>query len=268
MSIELFVYAKKASTFGGDQLAAKLAEKDWHVFYMVPSGSRGVDKVALGDQLIYGARTVVQMEEGRKLIRSRREKELEKAFESGSIAACELTICPEGASDGLDESLPRKLMNLLAATKVTYCLRTSAGRSILSVELQNATWEAIGELSGGVLENPQEGSYFTVGAKGKKTLSKSDNSPIDVLGIYFRAAKAKGFPVELNNDEIFFHPEKLSEADLEQFLKFTKDHRWPDPEYVSGMVGMILDEYKFKKGAAFAKAKAKWLAGLERTYGF
>jgi hypothetical protein len=271
MSVDLFVYSVKSNGPKTGELVANLARKRWHTVLLDPSGSKESPTGFLKNHLIYGARTSDFLKEVRDLVRQRRKRELERSLQSEAVAYCELTASPSHPLEQVDGTLPPKVAKALMTAKTCYGLRTAAGRSLASVELQTAVWEMIGKLTGGLLEDPQEGSYFRMGPKGRNVLRKPEDSPIDVLGIYFRAAKAKGFPVALkrsrDNEEICFHPEVLSEAGLERFLKFTRNYRWPDPEYGSGMIGMILDEYRFKKGKDYARAKSGWLTRLEAKYG-
>ena len=50
--------------------------------------------------------------------------------------------------------------DLMKSAQSHYYLRTAAGRSPLSFEFQRLVWLTIGEVCGGLLENPEDGEYI------------------------------------------------------------------------------------------------------------
>ena len=275
LSIDLFVYSKQPNDIRRDDLAASLKTRGWEIFHLNPATLSEVSGDLLGDELVYAVRAVDDLRRLRDLVAKRESMAIEVMFEEESAAGCAITVVsPFDArseyGDTLEENFPRQVASDVLEAKAGYNVRTAEGRGEISYKLQVDVWESLGELTGGLLEDPQSGRYLRVGPEGPQVVFEAEppeGSQADALAGWIRAAAAQGFPVEARKrDSANISPERLSEADLERFLKFTQEHPWPDPFNGVGMVLMILDDYKKKKGKAYAQEKAPWLAEMKGRY--
>jgi len=83
-------------------------------------------------------------------------------METAHFGCCGLEILPswqDANRDGqaIRKGWGRRLDQAYREADTDFCLRTSAGRTPTSLEFQHIVWEALGELTGGLMEDPQIG---------------------------------------------------------------------------------------------------------------
>ena len=81
--------------------------------------------------------------------------------ETVCFGCCEMALHPmtqhESDYEEQQRHFPERYRRIFREADMDFQLGSSAGRSPTSFEFQHVVWEAIGELTGGLMENPQEG---------------------------------------------------------------------------------------------------------------
>lgn len=89
--------------------------------------------------------------------------------ETACFGCCELSIGPlpndeDENEDRVALGLSEQFAKSGRKADTDFYLRSSAGRSPISFEFQHTVWEAIGELTDGRMDNPQEGAVKSASA--------------------------------------------------------------------------------------------------------
>lgn len=174
MSITLNVYAR------GPLMSRELLMKEsrnpglpkefrWELRFVRDDDSGKLDATgALGEsQYVAGWRT--DAKQGRELIRAcekHDQKVLNSLYKANAYGMIDLFVfTPESdewsalSEPDFLESIPEEYRAIMKGATVWYMLETSATRNELSLELQEQLWRMLGVLTGGVLEDPQEGIF-------------------------------------------------------------------------------------------------------------
>jgi len=275
MSVDLFVYSERPEPVPRAALAEALRRKGWHAIFLDQEHMKEVAGGALGNDLVYGTKKAAVLDRLRGLLKKGDDPKLEELFENEDAGGC--GVYATGAFDphaemgeDLEGQVGPEIAGHLLKAKSHYTVGTAAGRTELSSEFQNTVWKTLGEVAGGVLEDPQTGEYLLSGPQGEKVLAEPDDSEGSALGnlkSYFQAAKAAGFPVDATKTDANLNTSQLSQADLERLLAFTRKHFPKEDMSGPAMVAMILEEYLRKKGKAFARDQAMWFEQMMEKYG-
>jgi len=164
MSYDLSVYAVRDALSQKEDLVRCLNKKGWEVRFLslgaflsdelVPVLSSGGPLEA--DCLIAGWKKKGRYAEVLAAWIDRREMQhfRTRTAETVSFGCCELTT----SSINQEElSFGEQYAEFTRVVTTEYYLRTSAGRNRVALEFQHAVWEAIGEVTNGLMENQQEG---------------------------------------------------------------------------------------------------------------
>jgi hypothetical protein len=101
------------------------------------------------------------------LVRAGDSEGIELLKRRGSIGCCELEVESDfEAEPEFLADLPPRHRRILARAKSRYDTRTAAGRNDLSWRLQIAVCRAVALAVGGLLEEPQMGTFRAVAARG------------------------------------------------------------------------------------------------------
>lgn len=178
MSYELYIYSEHAQHLEKDRLRVKLHQEGWDVAFMASDGKLFYSSAGPldTDTLIVGWEADDEgSQQFRHLIEEQDVNGLTAfAQETSLLASCAVfTIIPYSFAEEYTPAEVEELEDVMGAdyireaqkAKTYYYLRTSAGRSPLSLELQEATWRAIGALVGGLSEDPQEGTWEVIEAE-------------------------------------------------------------------------------------------------------
>src|SRR5262245_35823524 len=255
MSIDLTVYSERPEPVQRAALAQALQRKGWHALFIDQGSMQELGAGAVDLDLVYGAKNAPVLKTVKDLLAGGAEQQLEALFADEEVGGCAVSAtvpfdAGEEFGDELDAEVGPEIAQKILRAKSYYHIGTSAGRSDVAFRFQEAVWKTLGELVGGLLEDPQTGKYIQCGPKGEEVLAEvddSEGSPIGGLKKYFDAAKAAGFPVEGGNDDVNLNTAKLSQTDLERLLKFTREYFPKEDPSGSAMVMMILEEYQQKK---------------------
>lgn len=91
-----------------------------------------------------------------------------------------------------------------------------------AAEFQGDVWESLGELAGGLMEDPQTGVYVLAKGTDKKTLFTPKDDENDMFVNFFKQAEQNGFPIEKTLTDKVLRIEKLSKDELERLLRLEK----------------------------------------------
>ncbi len=168
MSLDFFVFAV-GKPIRRPAVAASLEKAGFLVWFAGESDRlHELPDGAVGEDLVLGVtRAELRTEVSRCLAEGDRPA-LDRMWEAGDLASCIVyTSHPYSAVEefgqeeieALAARLPASVVEAMRAATTHYYVRTSAGRSTMSVDLQVAVWRAIGAVSGGLMEDPQGGEY-------------------------------------------------------------------------------------------------------------
>ena len=175
MSIAFYIFSPNHAAPSKDTITQALHLKGWHVVFVEGREMKESTARILDYALLYGARSAKLLAQLKDLLRTGDEAAMDGLFENEEAAGCEISVkapfdAREGyGEDGLEE-FPHEVLEQVASGKSHYCIRTSAGRSRTSFDLQEAVWKSVGQLVDGLLEEPQMGEFFRVGPKGLETV--------------------------------------------------------------------------------------------------
>lgn len=166
MSVDLSVYAQSNQPIGRNALQSRLNGLGWDIVFLKDyySMTPASGDVIGSNELVFACPSDwVICSDLRDIIARRDRAALDKLSEQVPIACCELSVSePEYEYD--DESALAEMqadhLYAFKNAKIQYHFRTSAGRNPLSYDLQYAVWWAVGEETGGLMEDPQEGECF------------------------------------------------------------------------------------------------------------
>jgi hypothetical protein len=165
VSLDYFCYAQPRSPLSPRRIAA--ACPDWLMEFMDAGSGRPLHKArALPSYChVWGCPRSSRIDLG-ALIRARDGDRRTALSGRGAIGSCELEVEPDFEADpDFLADLPPRYRSLLAAARSRYETRTAAGRGDLSWRLQIALCRAIALAAGGLLEDPQMGTFRTVPAR-------------------------------------------------------------------------------------------------------
>ena len=172
MSYDLFIYSDNDKAVAKEELKSELEKQGWKIAFL--SGSADAILKAQGpmeESVVVAGwdaddKEVAQFE---ALASQGNIRELMKlAGESEAAVGCVVYVTiPYDYAAGYDvEELEEfKEMNspdyieAVSKAKSHYYVRTAAGRSPLSFDYQEQVWRVIGDLAGGLIEDPQEGTH-------------------------------------------------------------------------------------------------------------
>lgn len=163
MSYDLTVYTANGQRASRAAVVANLRSMGWDVaflsdyFKMTPAANDVLDgnyEIAVGWPADPALSQRVQL-----IVAACDVSGLDSLHESMEVGSCELHV---GSLDkDPDRHIPDDLRpdqrQLMQSAQTYYYLRTSAGRSPLSFKFQEAFWRAIGQTTGGLLVDPQDG---------------------------------------------------------------------------------------------------------------
>lgn len=164
MSIDLMVYAESNQPMTRDALRSGLSRLGWEVVFLQGDYSMTpAEGDVIGDyEFILGCPSgspilsVLQ-----NIIASKDRDALDEMGEEMPVGGCALSVS-ENEYD--DQCVPTEIrsdyLHAYKNAKTHYYIRTSAGRCSFSFDLQYAIWWAVGEATGGLLEDPQSGDFF------------------------------------------------------------------------------------------------------------
>ena len=145
------------------------AASGWHFVFVDADNARPLHRArALPPYcLAWGSRLTAALDLG-ALIRADDRDRLAALQRRDLAGCCELEIESDFEVDPeLLAELPPRQRRILAEAKIRYGTRTSAGQSGQSWRLQIAVCQAIARVAGGLLEEPQAGTYRAVSPPGK-----------------------------------------------------------------------------------------------------
>jgi len=274
MSVDLMVYSRRPEPLQREALGKALRDKGWHSLFLEPEHLTEARGGTLDQEVVFAAKNTSDLEQLQKVLAGDRNK-LETLFEEGKVGGCGVSAAVpfnprDEFGDGLEKQVGGVIAEEILNANSLYNVTSSGGQTDLSAEFQEVVWKTLGALVGGLLEDPQTGEYIRCTPRGEEVLAAMDDSkgsPIGELKKYFEGAKAAGFPVQADKDDVRLNTEELSPADLERLLKFTRQYFPKGDSSGSAMVLMILEEYERKKGKVFARDHAEWLTRMQENYG-
>jgi hypothetical protein len=148
----------------------------------------------------------------------------------------------------------------------SYEIYTSAQRSRPSYQFQEDVWEVLGELAGGLMEDPQSGSYqiYENGSKREiEPASAPDIEPSDIRSLLTRfidRARERGFPVSGQGGNAGVVTDELDLARMEELLKLASTCVPADPAF--SLSEELLDEYVSNKGESFETQHGDWIEAM------
>jgi hypothetical protein len=170
MSIEYYVYSTQDKPLDRKALRDKLHAQghdvlllsDWETLTLASEGPLGDDIALSGPPTFFDPARI------KFLIASKNKADLERMAAEGDLSSCSIytshpfldirNMTPEEQSD-MEEDVGKEQMDFIRKANVHYTIRTSAGGSTLNLGLQKTIWQAVGELSSGLLEDPQSGFF-------------------------------------------------------------------------------------------------------------
>lgn len=182
MSIELNIYSFRP-VLSRETLARECRSPDlpkdmrWEIFFIRPAEDQAdPDQIGplTGDQRIVGWNDLLKdVGQLRAAIVGNDKKILDQMYESEAYASVDLSVLtPDSAEwtslaepDAL-EGIPEKFQDTIRKSSSFYILRTHACRNDQSLELQQHLWRMIGVLTGGIIEDPQEGEVVDCAEEG------------------------------------------------------------------------------------------------------
>ncbi len=170
MSLDLFVNSARERVASREEIRDALRARGWEIRFLTDwfTFAPADEAEPIGNEDVVGWQSDWgNAAELRRLCAARDMKAIEAHFQAGhSLAGCALNVTapdPYVLEEGgyTEEQLRRELgsaaTDVLLARKSHYYLRTSGGRSVESVWLQYDLWHALGEVTGGLMEDPQSG---------------------------------------------------------------------------------------------------------------
>jgi hypothetical protein len=275
MSYDLFLYSPNAQPVNRDDLVKALATKGWSVVVTLYAENKALSSGPIANDFIRGARSA---ETAKQIIEHLgNEKVLEDIFTYAECGSCGVTF-DQPYSDPLEEEDLREQEKIVGAEVVGYMrqakIRYNVYGNSLSADFMVIVGEALGELAGGLLEDPQGATYVLVTGRNKKVIvtpevkeSNSRKESNDSWNNFWKQTEQNGFTVE-KETSIFgetnnvIHPEKLSKSELERLLTITKKC-FQDS---NTMGEWLIYDYIRKKGKKFAESEGTWIASIVQKY--
>lgn len=165
MSCDFFVYSESGQAVSRSELTSAMRAVGWDIVFVDDFHKMSL---AQGDrvseyEIIVGWETDPEVAAKVQGLLANRDREgLEKLFEEMTLGGCEIYV-NENERDEDEECIPDDIRpdhrRALENAKLSYYLRTAAGRSPLSFVLQDVVWRAIGKVTRGLVEDPQTGKY-------------------------------------------------------------------------------------------------------------
>jgi len=281
MSISFFIYSVSKQVPSRSQLAAQLQSKGWLVVSVDPDDPTCIlPDDALEDDVLLASRSQETAERVRRLVDQKDTAALDELCRRGALASCGVDVTHpydfkedygESDVDELVDSIGRQAVEAMRHAVVHYEIGTSAGRSRLSSEFQQAVWDALGELAGGLMEDPQCGLFqlFENGRKQmleKPTGVQADPSDLpSLLARFMDQAARSGFPVTGKGFDAEIVTDGLSRDRMEQLLDLLGDCL-PDSQ-AAVFADIFLEEYISGQGESFEVEHADWVEAMRRRYG-
>ncbi|NIM04585.1 MAG: hypothetical protein GTO55_01535 [Armatimonadetes bacterium] len=165
MSISFFAYTEESKPIERKELTEAMAKSGWEIAYLSDwSGLTPAEGNRLqdGDILIGWQQDSDLTAKIKAILDSGDEDALEPLGESEVLGVCSVGISDphEDRDDFIPTDVSKDIVEQLRQAKLCYELVTSAGRSDFSVEFQGAVWQVIGDVTDGLLEDPQLGEYY------------------------------------------------------------------------------------------------------------
>lgn len=277
MSIDLFLYSPNTQVVRREELIKALEARGWNIIITSESDNKVVSSGPLGHyDTVCGAHSAATVKQIAEHLEN--EKVLKDIFDYEECGICGIHITQpydilkeysagellvEEKADGPEIAEHKR------QTKIFYYIRAHH----LS-NLQGDIWESLGELAGGLLEEPQGGAYILLNRTGKKVLSTPEDKETRPFAIalydFYKQAELNGFPVEQKPADTVIPMEKLSKEEVERLLKLAKkcfrDKALRDDELDLSMIDSILSDYIRSKGRDFAKAESEWINSMRQKY--
>jgi hypothetical protein len=176
LSYDLWVDTLREDVVGKEELEHHLNAKGWQVRYLAPDAflSSATQTILPAQGPLEEEATLIGWKTQDKdaafldlLFAERDMRKLEAFFaESMAFGGCGVSVSHPDPSDSryseeqltnVEKTDGKQTADILRGAKTHYYLHTSAGRSLLAFEFQRAVWLCIGELTDGLVSDPQEG---------------------------------------------------------------------------------------------------------------
>jgi len=204
------VYTEQEQAIAFEALVSELEAKGWHCcsfddsdMVIKPRGDLVDNDWLVGTKSQSVARTVLE------LIEKKDRKGLDQLWQKNKIAGCMLDFYQynfdeEWGEDAarLEEDMGANWATAMRNARTCYSLTTSASRSRLSLDWQFDLWNSLGELTGGLMEDPQSGvTYVLMDGTLTPLNVPADSSSINVslqsqLERFMEVAEQRGYPIE------------------------------------------------------------------------
>ena len=162
MSYEIYVYSERDTVVNREELTEQLHALGWGVAFVIDDKTLNTAVHGpVGDEK-YLVFWPLRSPHRRKIdwtLSTANRQEFETLYHADVIGNLALWLTSDSDID--DEQIAiinRKYRDVLRRTRTHYTVRTSAGRNGMGFAAQFACWYAVGALTGGVLEDPQEGT--------------------------------------------------------------------------------------------------------------
>lgn len=170
MSYEVYVYSAVDTSLPRNALLAKLRDvgweavfvSDWKTLRLAADGDVADDVVLSGPPTFFDRTRVMG------LLEAKNKEGIEQQVEQGGIASCAILVARpynftselnDGETADLADAIGSERVAFMRKAKTLYAVRTNMGRTSIDFELQRRVWQAIGELTGGLMEDPQAEEY-------------------------------------------------------------------------------------------------------------
>lgn len=277
MSIEFYVYSPLNLPLQGADLIRLLADGGWEAYLLESGTPLTVAKSGqLENPIVVGCRRDGDIAKLKVAVESGSEPELEALLQGGYAASCVVySTCPWKLDQEYDEEELEEFVEsvgtagrkLLKSARSHYTVRTSAGRSDLSFALQDATWQCIGLLSKGLMEDPQSDEWWDCSKGKKRPLRIRKTTAADqlkaaqarlqeiALGLGMPPATKGGFCLRIN----------FADVSAEQMEALARSARAElAPKFFLSLMQLTFRQFKLAKNRAWNLQNTSWLVRMAK----
>ncbi len=278
MSISYFVYSPNQQTVTRSRMTDRLRSKGWTVVFVDPDNQmRILPEGPITCDLLLAADSQETADRMKEMIRGGDEKALDGLYARNKAASCLVTAKqPYHFNDDHTESDAQEMADAIGNDAVEamrgatscYEIYSSAHRSRPSYRFQESVWETVGELAGGLMEDPQSGSYQLCENGDRREIEAAgapeETDPSDfqsLLTRFMERARERGFTVRGRGGKTEVVIDELDLGRMEQLLRLVDECMPPDEALFLG--DMLLEEYVSKRDESFEADNRNWIEAMK-----